>query len=100
MATLEGCPWCGGKASVRIYPMGERQIACGSCGATPFKKSVTTDRAFEDMATAWNRRTPDYRALAVELATAIRAYIDDEDSTVGDLKVALAHAKAQGVEVP
>ncbi len=59
MTELKRCPFCGGKAKIRVWPLGERQITCGTCLVTPCQKMVNSDEGFEAMVATWNRRTPE-----------------------------------------
>jgi Lar family restriction alleviation protein len=72
MTALERCPFCGGEAHIVEYSYdpsvnGDVQIEC-SCGVSgKLYANHNCDIAVSD----WNRRTPDYKSLAKELAEAL-----------------------------
>jgi len=52
METLKPCPFCGGKAEVRLF-WGNYVISCKGCpGGTFPRKGMTKEEAIE----VWNRR--------------------------------------------
>jgi Lar family restriction alleviation protein len=66
---LKPCPYCGehfiGYTTAHGPHDGQFQMVCG-CGA---RGPATPEKSVVAMGAAWNRRTPDWRELALEAAT-------------------------------
>jgi hypothetical protein len=103
MPELKACPFCGGEAEATREDEDHRWT--GDCqqwlidGRDPedaCSAGIGYYDTREEAIAAWNRRTPDYQALAQELAKALahlegcREWNEDDDA-------ALAHAKAAGL---
>lgn len=82
MEKLKPCPHCGGEAALIQERSGKLIIWRGSCEPSEgcaaqtdgfyVNDAQTADEAKQAAIAAWNRRTPDWRKLAQELATELR----------------------------
>jgi hypothetical protein len=101
---LKPCPFCGGLVSEWV-DLGKHWVQCTTPNCrVGFIYSFVNGTNPTDSLWWWNRRTPDYKALAQELATALLRYekklrytSDEMDMDAVDV---LLKARAAGLEVP